>query len=78
MGRLQAARLGGILLASVMLTWGVLVPAPSAGQDSKTEQTDDSPLDQPIAWLQEAKKNYNNVRDLTCTLVTRENVRGNL
>jgi hypothetical protein len=37
-----------------------------------------SPLDQPIAWLQEAKRNYTVVKDYTCTLVARERVNGRL
>ena len=35
-------------------------------------------LDQPIAWLQEAKRNYSTVKDYTCTMVSQENVRGKL
>jgi hypothetical protein len=37
-----------------------------------------SDLDQPIAWLEEAKRNYGAVKDYTCTLVTQENVKGKL
>jgi len=37
-----------------------------------------SPLDQPIALLQEAKRNYSAVKDYTCTLVSQERVRGKL
>lgn len=37
-----------------------------------------SPLDQPIAMLLEAKRNYTAVKDYTCTLVSQERVRGKL
>src|SRR5262245_34222499 len=37
-----------------------------------------NPLDQPLAWLQEARKNYANVNDYSCTLVKRERVNGTL
>lgn len=35
-----------------------------------------SPLDQPLAWLQEGKRNYSAVRDYSCLLVKKENVNG--
>lgn len=34
------------------------------------------PLDQPIAWLGEARRNYTAVKDYTCTMIKRERVRG--
>jgi hypothetical protein len=37
-----------------------------------------SQLDQPIAWLHEAKRNYAVVKDYTCFLMTQENVKGKL
>jgi len=37
-----------------------------------------SPLDQPIALLQEAKRNFTAVKDYTCTLVSQERVKGKL
>lgn len=36
------------------------------------------PLDQPIAFLQEARRNYPAVKDYTCTLVKRERIKGQL
>src|SRR5689334_5719241 len=36
------------------------------------------PLDQSIAWMQEARRNYTAVRDYTCTMVSRELVKGKL
>ena len=37
-----------------------------------------SKLDQPLAWMQEAKRNYAVVKDYSCTMVSEENVRGKL
>lgn len=37
-----------------------------------------SPLDRPIAWLYEAKRNYTAVKDYSCTLVSQERVKGAL
>jgi hypothetical protein len=36
------------------------------------------PLDQAIAWMHEAKRNYSAVKDYTCTLISRENIKGRL
>jgi hypothetical protein len=35
-------------------------------------------LDQAIAWMTEAKRNYTAVKDYTCTLVSQENINGKL
>ena len=35
-----------------------------------------SPLDQPIAWMTEAKRNLGVVKDYSCTLVSQERVKG--
>jgi len=37
-----------------------------------------SQLDQPLAWLYDAKRNYGALKDYSCTLVSEENVRGKL
>jgi hypothetical protein len=37
-----------------------------------------SQLDQPLAWLFDAKRNYGALKDYSCTLVSEENVRGKL
>jgi hypothetical protein len=37
-----------------------------------------SPLDQPLAWMLEARRNYGAIKDYACTLVSEENVRGKL
>ncbi len=36
------------------------------------------PIDQAMAWMQDAKRNYTAVKDYTCTMVSRENVKGKL
>jgi hypothetical protein len=36
----------------------------------------ENPLDDALAWMLEAKRNFANVKDYTCTLVSRERVRG--
>jgi len=37
-----------------------------------------TPLDQAIAWMHEAKRNYGAVKDYTCTMISRENIHGKL
>ena len=37
-----------------------------------------SKLDQPLAWLMDAKRNYGAIKDYACTLVSEENVRGKM
>ena len=37
-----------------------------------------APLDQAIAWLNDAKRNHSAVKDYTCTLISRENIKGKL
>ncbi len=37
-----------------------------------------SALDQPLQWLQEARKSYAGIRDYTCTLLKQERMRGRL
>ncbi len=59
--------LGVALLGSAAAQQGVI---PAAAKQSD--------LDQPLEWLQEARRNYTAVKDYTCTLVTQENVRGKL
>jgi len=46
-------------------------PAPQAGGAA-------APLDQALAWMQEAKRNYGAVKDYTCTLISRETVQGKM
>ena len=64
----------GVLSLSVLLQpAGGQNPAPAPKADATAAQ---NPLDQPIAWLNEAKRNYTAVRDYACTMVSRETVRG--
>src|SRR5690349_288081 len=36
------------------------------------------PIDQPILWVKDAKRNYGAVKDYTCVLVSQERVKGKL
>jgi hypothetical protein len=42
------------------------------------QQPAQQPLDIAIAWMHEAKRNYSAVKDYTCTLISRESIRGEL
>ncbi|MBM4072889.1 MAG: DUF1571 domain-containing protein [Planctomycetes bacterium] len=46
--------------------------APPAARDAANA------LDQPLQWLQEARKSYSGVRDYTCTLLKQERMRGRM
>jgi len=56
-----------------MLLGASMVQAQSGGQVTRAEF---SPLDQPIAWLSEAKRNFGVVKDYSCLLVSQERVKG--
>jgi Protein of unknown function (DUF1571) len=56
---------------------GQTAPQVPPGQPS-AQPSAAAPLDQAIAWMQEAKRNYSAVKDYTCTLISRENIRGRL
>jgi hypothetical protein len=68
-----------ILLGSTFLSFVVFLQPALKGQGkvipAAARQSD---LDQPLAWMQEAKRNYTTVKDYTCTLVSQENVNGKL
>ena len=49
---------------------------PAGAPAAPTGEIKGSPLDEPLSWMEEARKNFANVKDYTCTLVTRERVRG--
>lgn len=49
-------------------------PPPQPPIGTPTPQA--NPLDEPIAWLMDARRNFTQVRNYTCTLVKRERVRG--
>jgi hypothetical protein len=53
-------------------------PAQGQGKDVTPAKAEISPLDQPLALLAEAKRNYGAVQDYTCTLVSQERVNGKL
>jgi hypothetical protein len=53
-------------------------PAPEAKPAAPLAAAPANPLDQPIAWLQEAKKNHSRIRDYTCTLGKQERIKGQL
>ena len=58
-----------------ILVSAIHVHAQSGGpvQQAKAEL---SPLDQPLAWMAEAKRNFGVVKDYQCTLVSQERVKG--
>lgn len=69
-----------LLIASVAVALGALLQSKSHGQDkgvvpAALKQTE---LDQPIAWLQEAKRNFGAVKDYSCYMTSQENVNGKL
>lgn len=79
---MNCRRLGVISFAICGLAWSLLAaqgdgqppaqPPPAAAAPMLT------PLDQAIAYMQEAKRNYTAVKDYTCTMVSRENIKGKL
>jgi hypothetical protein len=72
-GHISRPRPWGALLLGLAIV-GLIGLLPAHSQDPAPAG---HPLDQPFAWLTEAKANYGNtVRDYTCTLVSRESVRG--
>ncbi len=73
--------LGTISFAAAVCIAVAFTPAYSIGQQKGTvirTKAELSPLDQPIAWLAEAKRNYSAVKDYSCVLVSQERVRGKL
>lgn len=70
---------GFVAMAWTLIASGVdgQVP-PSAPTQPSAGQPGGSQLDQAIAWMQEAKRNYSAVKDYTCTLISRESIRGRL
>jgi hypothetical protein len=66
------------LLITFTLLSSALAPMLHAQPQVVPAKAATSPLDQPIALLQEAKRNYGVVKDYTCTLVSQERVRGKL
>lgn len=69
---------------SVLALFGLALPlssllgqskAPAAGKEVATA-VEKNPLDEPLAWLKEAKHNYGAIKDYTCTLVKKEKIPG--
>lgn len=77
--RFGAVRFGRLAFLGLVLSTlaGLLLPS-SRGQEPapQTPPGNGNPLDEPLDWLNQAKRNYATVRDYACTLVTRENVGG--
>ena len=74
--------LGNILTLGIALFACTLVgPSALNGKDKQVipaAAVVQADLDQAIAWMQEAKRNYTAVKDYTCMLVSQENVNGKL
>lgn len=76
----------GIVSMGLGMTAWLLVAAAGAGQapakgpnpPPAPDPNAPRPLDQAIVWMQEAKRNHGAVKDYTCTLISREQVRGKL
>jgi hypothetical protein len=62
-------------LTSLLSAASAQDPAPAAAPTASPGQ---HPLDEPLNWINEARRNHGNIRDYTCTFVTRENLRGHL
>jgi hypothetical protein len=56
----------------------VLAQAPAPNPPPAANPAQATPLDQVIAWLHDAKRNYGAVKDFTCTLISRESIQGKL
>jgi Protein of unknown function (DUF1571) len=70
---------GFVAIAWTLVASGVDGQAPpSAPAQPAAGQPSGSQMDQAIAWMQEAKRNYSAVKDYTCTLISRESIRGRL
>ena len=73
--------IGTIMFGLAACSAVAFLPARSTGQEKGTvirTKAELSPLDQPLAWLQEAKRNYSAVKDYSCVLVSQERVGGKL
>jgi hypothetical protein len=77
-GRAARMRPGRVLVLGLVLCGlaGLLPLAQSQEPAALATEGTPHPLDQPLTWLNEAKRNFGAVRDYSCTLVSRESVRG--
>lgn len=53
-------------------------PVGKPGEKPPEPAGEKSPLDEPLSWLKEGKRNYGGVKDYTCTLIKKENVGGKM
>jgi hypothetical protein len=72
--------IGGLAWALLAATVGGQAPAPNQAPavPPAGAQLALTPLDQSVAWLNEAKRNYSAVKDYTCTMISRESIKGKL
>jgi hypothetical protein len=72
---------GAFLVIGSATLIGAALVADADGQapaNPPAAQPATAPLDSAISFMYEAKRNYTAVKDYTCTLMTRENIRGEL
>lgn len=75
----DALRLSTLLFGIALLPCALLLQPEAHGQDKVIRaNVARSSLDEPIALLQEAKRNYTAVKDYTCIMVSQERVNGKL
>lgn len=82
---MNCRHLGIISLGTCGLVWTLLAahvdgqaPAQKPPVQPAAGAPMPAPLDQAIAWMHEAKRNYSAVKDYTCTMISRENIKGKL
>ncbi len=75
-----AFRLSTLFFSLALIPCAMLLQPSARGQDKviPAANLERSSLDQPIAYLQEAKRNYTAVKDYSCIMVSQERVRGKL
>jgi Protein of unknown function (DUF1571) len=71
--------LTGITFAAALFAAAAL-PSSAPGQEKKVipAAVKQTPLDEPIAWMEQAKHNFTAVKDYSCTLLSQESVGGKL
>ena len=75
---MQNNRKLAMVLAGLFVSCGSVIAQTQQPGQVVPARAELSPLDQPIAWLQEAKRNMGAVKDYKCTLVSQERVKGEL
>jgi hypothetical protein len=67
------------IFSALAILAAALIPLPAHGQSPIAPgRAEQAPLDVPLSWLHEARRNYTAVKDYTCTLMSQENVRGKM